>query len=198
MPALIPTDHFGTIVWLGRVPDRKAALASQAAGELHATFAGPEGEAHCGLTRPSDSRVLDQYPRGTEIRNTRQLSILSREELDLIAAEMGLARLDPALVGASMVIAGIADFSHLPPSSRLQADGGATLVVDMQNRPCTLPGPVIEALHPGYGRAFKPAAAGRRGVTAWVEREGVLRLGARVRLHIPDQRPWAPFAEAGR
>lgn len=194
MPALVPTDHFGTIVWLGRVPDREAALASQAAGELRASFAGPEGEAHGGLTRPSDSRVLGLYPRGTEIRNTRQFSILSQEELDLIAAEMGLARLDPALVGASMVVAGIADFSHLPPSSRLQAEGGATLVVDMQNRPCTLPGPVIEAAHPGHGRAFKPAAAGRRGVTAWVEREGTLRLGARVRLHIPDQRPWTPLA----
>ena len=104
---------------------------------------------------------------------------------------MGLASLDPALVGATMVISGLADFSHLPPSSRLQGDSGATVVVDMQNRPCTLPGPVIEAVHPGFGRAFKPAAAGRRGVTAWVEREGTFRIGERVRLHVPDQRAWA-------
>lgn len=191
MPALIPTGHFGTITWLGRVADRGAALASTAVAELRAGFSGPEGEAHRGLTRPSDSRVLAQYPRGTEIRNTRQFSILSREELDLIAADMGIAVLDPALVGASLVISGIADFSHLPPSSRLQTEEGATLVIDMQNRPCTLPGPVIEAAHPGFGRAFKPAAVGRRGVTAWVEREGILRLGQRVRLHIPDQRAWS-------
>ena len=190
MPALIPTDHYGTITWLGRVADRNAALASQPLTELAASFSGPEGEAHGGLTRPSDSRVLAQYPRDTEIRNTRQFSILSAEDLAAIAHDMKLGHLDPALLGATMVIVGIADFSHLPPSSRLQAAGGAALVVDMQNRPCTLPGPVIEAAHPGFGKRFKPAAAGRRGVTAWVEREGLFRLGEEIRLHIPDQRPW--------
>lgn len=190
MPALVPTEFYGTIIWLGRVPDRAAALASQPVGSLAARFSGPEGEAHGGLTRPSDSRVLAQYPRDTEIRNTRQFSILSAEDLDDIAGEMGLEKLDPSLVGATMVIAGIADFSFLPPSSRLQGAGGATLVVDMQNRPCVLPGPVIETVHPGFGPRFKPAAAGRRGVTAWVEREGTFHLGEIVRLHIPDQRGW--------
>jgi hypothetical protein len=29
-------------------------------------------------------------------------------------------------------------------------------------------------------------------VTAWVEREGVLRLGEMLRLHIPDQPAWQP------
>lgn len=193
MPALMPTDHFGTITWLGRVDDREAALSSRPLDWLMATFAGPEGEAHGGLTRPSCSRVLGLYPRNTEIRNTRQFAILSAEELAAIAAAMGLERLDPALVGASMVLSGIPDFSHIPPSARLQGEGGATLVVDMQNRPCVLPGKEIEAVHPGKGRFFKPAAEGRRGITAWVEREGTFRVGEQVRLHIPDQRVWAHF-----
>jgi hypothetical protein len=94
-----------------------------------------------------------------------------------------------------MVVRGIPDFSHLPPSSRLQAEGGATLVIDMQNRPCTLPAKPIEAAHPGFGAKFKPAGRGRRGVTAWVEREGTLRLGEGVRLHIPDQRVWGHLAD---
>lgn len=192
MPALVPTDHFGTITWLGQVADRGVALASVPVEVLAVRFSGPEGEAHSGLTRAACSRVAAQYPKGTEIRNVRQLSILSAEELALIAADMGIAALDPGLVGATMVIAGLPDFSHLPPSSRLQGAGGATLVVDMQNRPCTLPAPGIEAANPGAGRLFKPAAQGRRGVTAWVEREGIFRLGEAVRLHIPDQRAWAP------
>lgn len=191
MPALIPTAFTGTVTWLGLVPDRDAALESDARTALRATFAGPAGEAHGGLTRPSCSRVLDQYPRGTEIRNTRQFTLLSQDELDRIAAAMALERLDPALLGATMVIAGIPDFSHLPPSSRLQGAGGATLVVDMQNRPCTLPARPIETRHPGFGRRFKPAAAGLRGLTAWVEREGSFTLGEAIRLHIPDQRGWA-------
>lgn len=190
MPALIPTDHYGTVTWLGLVPDRSAALASTPVERIEARFSGPEGEDHGGLTRPSCSRVLAQYPRGTTIRNTRQFSILSAEELTAIAANMGVAQLDPALVGATMVIAGIPDLTHLPPSSRLQAEGGATLVVDMENLPCTLPAKPIEAAHPGVGARFKAAAKGRRGLTAWVEAEGPLHLGQRIRLHIPAQRPW--------
>jgi hypothetical protein len=44
--------------------------------------------------------------------------------------------------------------------------------------------------HPGKGAAFKPAAKGLRGVTAWVEREGLFRIGDAITLHIPDQRAW--------
>lgn len=196
MPALKPTQFIGTITWLGRVVDREAALESASLDQLMARFSGPDGEAHGGLTRPSCSRVLGQYKRNTEIRNTRQFSILSAEDLAAIAAAMGLQSLDPALVGASMVIEGIPDFSHIPPSSRLQADGGATLVVDMENRPCTLPARPIETRHAGFGKAFKPAAQGRRGIMAWVEAEGVLRVGAQVRLHIPDQPAWAHLDQA--
>lgn len=198
MAALKPTAYIGTITWLGRVADRDAALESTPLTELMALFSGPEAEAHGGLTRPSCSRVLGQYKRGTEIRNTRQFSILGAEDLAGIAAGMGLLSLDPALLGASMVIAGIPDFSRLPPSSRLQADGGATLVVDMENHPCTLPARPIETMHPGFGQSFKPAAYGKRGITAWVEAEGMLRVGAQIRLHIPDQPVWAHLAAARR
>jgi hypothetical protein len=198
MAALIPTPFFGTITWLGIVADREAQLESQSLTRLEALFSGPVGEAHGGLIRPSCSRVLGQYPRNTEIRNTRQFAILSQEELDRTAADMGLDRLDPALLGTTMVIAGIPDFSHLPPSSRLQGEGGATLVVDMQNRPCTLPARPIENRHAGFGARFKPAAQHRRGVTAWVEREGIFLLGEKIRLHVPDQRAWDYLGDARR
>ena len=192
MPALVPTDHYATITWLGTVPDRAAGLKAQARQSLALSFAGAEGETHGGLTRPSCSRVLSQYPRDTVIRNTRQLCVMSAEEIAAIAAAMGIDALDPSYLGASLVIEGISDFTHVPPSSRLQAESGATLVIDMENRPCTLPAREIEADMPGRGKAFKPAAKDRRGVTAWVEREGILTLGERMRLHVPDQRPWAP------
>lgn len=198
MPALIPTAFVGRILWLGVVRDRAAALEAAAVERLPVTFAGPEAEAHGGETRPSCSRVTAQYPRGTTIRNTRQLAILSAEDLAAIAAKMGVAALDPALVGATMVIEGIPDFSHIPPSSRLQGAGGATVVADMENRPCTLPAKPIEARLPGFGAKFKAAAKGRRGLTAWVEREGVFTVGEEVRLHIPDQPVWAHLDQARR
>ena len=192
MPALKATDMIGEVVWIGHVVDRDASLRSQPLPEARLTFAGIPDEAHGGLTRPSCSRVVSQHPKGTEIRNVRQLSVMSEEELAIIATGCGLASLDPALAGASLVIRGIPDFTHLPPSSRLQMPDGATLVVDMENQPCHLPAKPINAAHPGAGDAFKTAAKGRRGVTAWVEREGRVRVGDAVRLHVPDQRAWRP------
>ena len=196
MPALIPTDHAARITWIGTVPDRDASLRAEGAAELLLGWGGPEGESHAGRTRPSCSRVVAQHARGTEIANVRQLTILSREELDEVAAEMGLDEVDPALLGATMVIEGIPDFSRVPPSSRLQGPDGTTLVIDMENRPCHLPAREIDREVPGAGAAFKAAAHGRRGVTAWVERPGRLAAGDALRLHVPDQPVWPHLAAA--
>ncbi|MDR9427404.1 MAG: sulfurase [Salibaculum sp.] len=193
MPALTPTDHHATITWLGRMAERREpAVDGIALDRLELGFEGLTDAPYAGRTRPSCARVTAQHPRGTEIANTRQVSIVSGEELALIAAALGLQALDPAWLGATVVVTGLADLSHLPPSSRLQAEAGTTLVIDMQNRPCHQPGLTVDRHQPGHGKAFKTAARGRRGVTAWVERPGTLALGDRLRLHIPDQRAWAP------
>ena len=191
MPVLKPTKFVGTITWLGGVKSREGPLWAAPQAEVFGGFAGIAGEVHNGLTAPSCVRMTAQYPQGTEVRNTRQFSVLSAEELAEIAEAMGITALSPSLVGASMVISGIPDFSYIPPGSRLQAASGATLVVNLHNRPCTFPAQSIETAHPGFGKAFKPAATGKRGIVAWVEREGIFRLGDEVRLHIPDQRVWA-------
>lgn len=193
MPALLPTTYTARVVWLGYqpVPVEKLVITAAPLSEMALSFAGYAGEIHAGLTRPSCSRVTRQYPKGTEIRNVRQLCIVSAEEMADIAETMQLDQMDYAWVGASVVLQGIPDLTHLPPSSRLQGPDGVTLVVDMENLPCQEPAATIERALPGYGKGFKSAAAGKRGVTAWVEREGVLRLGDEVRLHIPGQRGWA-------
>ena len=190
MPALMKTEFTGRIVWLGVVEDRAEALRSMPVEQVAAKFEGIEGEDHGGLTRASCSRVTSQYPKGTPIRNTRQVCIVSAEEMAAVAAEIGVEAFNPEWCAANIVIEGIPDFTHIPPSSRLQMPDGVTLTVDMENRPCHLPAPVIEDDAPGHGRTFKAAAKGRRGVTAWVEREGLLRIGDTVTLHIPDQRAW--------
>lgn len=197
MPALMPTSYSGTITWLGRVVDVGTSLRSEVLQRADLSFEGIAGECHGGLTRPACTRVKAQHKKGTEIRNVRQLTILSEEELAVIAQKMGLEKIDPAWMGASMVIEGIPDFSHVPPSSRLQAPSGACLGIDMENRPCIYPGREVEKDRPGFGPKFKPAAQGRRGVTAWVEREGPIAVGDTVTLHIPDQPIWSQDQRAG-
>ncbi|KIN63804.1 MOSC domain protein [Sulfitobacter noctilucicola] len=190
MPELIPTDHHARIVWMGKVPQDRPNIRSEPITEAFATYAGFEGAYHAGLTRKSCVRVKSQHPEGTEIRNVRQFSIVSAEELAGIAADIGLDALDPVLMGASIVVEGIDDFTHIPPNARLQAENGTTIVIDMLNGPCNFPAREIEKESPGHGKAFKAAALGRRGVCAWVEREGALKVGDVLRLHIPGQRPW--------
>ncbi|MEP2028617.1 MAG: sulfurase [Paracoccaceae bacterium] len=196
MPALKPTSFTGKIIWLGRVPNESLDIRSVGLKEAFAGFAGIDGERHGGLTRPACVRTSAQYKPGTTIRNVRQFSILSGEELDAIAGIMGGESIDPLLLGATMIVEGIPDFSHVPPSSRLQTTDGTSLVVDMENRPCVYPGKEIDKDTPGYGTGFKAAAKGLRGVTAWVEREGNLRVGDSFKLHIPDQPVWHHFDEA--
>ena len=190
MPALKASDFAAQVRWIGRVPVEGDAILSASADHLDLGFDGPIGERHSGRTRPSCSRVTAQHPRGTEIANVRQLSVVSAEELSMIASEIALDEIDPTWLGASLVIEGIPEFTRVPPSSRLQGPDGVTLIIDMENRPCHLPAREIEAVHPGRGKAFKAAAQNRRGVTAWVERPGRLALGDSLRLHVPDQPVW--------
>lgn len=196
MPALKPTDYTAKITWIGRVAKGSGTMRSEALDEAMARFGGFEGEAHGGVTRPSCVRVTSQHPKGTEINNVRQLSVMSAEEIDEIAQTMGLPHIAPEFLGVSLIVQGIADFTHVPPSSRLQCEAsGATITIDMMNRPCVLPGREIEMEHEGFGAKYKPAAVGKRGVTASVEREGLLRVGDVMRLHVPDQRAWSPLGD---
>ena len=188
MPVLKATELSGRVTWLGLVADRKVRLSSDPVGKVDARFEGLVGEYHSGLVRESCSRVRDQYPVGTRIRNTRQVSILSEEELTSTAVALALDVLSPEWVGANIVIAGLPDLTHLPPSSRLIFQRGASLVVDMENAPCQWPAKEIEQHRPGHGSGYKAAAKGRRGLTAWVEAEGPIHLRDAVRLHIPPQR----------
>ena len=162
-------------------------LSSSRVSSIKVTYAGFEGESHSGLVRASCERVRGQYKKGTEIRNTRQISIISVEELASIASSMGIDGLQPEWLGANLLVSGIPDFSRIPPSTRMIFASGASLVVDLENSPCKYPGEIIERHHPGKGELFVKAAYGRRGVTAWVEREGHITTGEAIQVHIPPQ-----------
>ncbi len=192
MAILKPTAIHGRVFGLYINNSRKDDLESTALDSVTVTYEGFEGEDHGGLTRPSCSRVKLQYKRGTEIRNARQISILSREELDGIASDMGLDTIKPEWVGANLVFEGIPDLTQLPPGSRLIFEGGTSLVVDMENAPCRYTAAQIGIHRPEKSTAFTKYATGRRGVTAWVEKNGIIALNETARLHIPPQRIYEP------
>ncbi len=192
MPILTPTAIVGQVKGLYVNNSRDIDLESSSLDQVNVSYGGFDGEDHGGLTRDSCSRVKLQYKKGTEIRNTRQISILSQEELDAVANEMGLEEIEPEWIGANLIIEGIPILTQLPPSSRLIFDGGVSLVVDMENGPCRFAAEQIDLHRPGKGAGFAKIAKGRRGVTAWVEKIGAISLGENVRLHIPPQRIYEP------
>lgn len=192
MPELLTKLSFeGKVDQLLANPDRGSGLEKGAVSKAHFHFSGMEGDCHGGLTRASDSRMLKQYKRGTEVRNSRQVSILSREELAEVAARMAIPAVKPEWVGANMLVSGIPDLTLLPPGSRLQFPSGAMLVVDAENHPCRYPAEIIARHHPDPAVGFVKAAMHKRGVVGWVEAEGPIRSGDRITVWIPPQRLYA-------
>lgn len=158
--------------------------------QVDATFDGFPGEIHSGTTRGSCVRVQEIYDEGTTIRNVRQISIISAEEMALVAEAMEIDSIKAEWLGANLELVGIPDFTLIPPSTRLLFESGACLVVDMENLPCAYPAKEIEKSHPGKGKLFVKNARQRRGITAWVEKEGAVSEGDRVHVWVPVQPAW--------
>ncbi len=171
--------------------DREAGLEKADVPHLELLFSGIKGDMHAGLTRKSDIRTIKQYARDTDIRNVRQLTIVSEEELAEIAGLMGIPEMKAEWLGANIVTAGIPDLTLLPPSTRLQFPSGATIVVDMENFPCRQVADVVAQHHPEPKAGFVPSGMHKRGVTAWVEREGIITGGDDITLWLPPQRLYA-------
>lgn len=191
MAILTKLDLTGRVEACFSSPDRKTGLEKAACDRLVITFDGIEGDCHASRNRLSDSRMLNQYQRGTPVANSRQLSLVSSEELAEIAGLLSIPALPPEWVGANLLFSGIPDLTLLPPSTRLMFSSGATLIVDLENAPCRYPAEIIERHHPGHGLDFPKKAKHKRGVVARVEREGVIARSDNVTLFIPPQRIYA-------
>ena len=83
--------------------DREAGLGKAEVSGLELLFSGIKGDFHAGLTRKSDVRTIRQYARDTDIRNVRQLTIVSEEELVEIAALMDIPEMKAEWLGANVV-----------------------------------------------------------------------------------------------
>lgn len=161
-------------------------FVSAAVPELNLTFEGIPGDVHAGLTRKSGGRE-PWYPRGTVIRNERQVSILSVEELAEIGDRLDLTPFRAEWIGANLVLEGVPALTQVPPRTQLMFPSGATIRIDGDNDPCRQAGRAIVRHvpdRPDLEFGFVKAAKGRRGLVGWVEREGVIRPGDTVTFRV--------------
>ncbi len=161
--------------------------------QVKASFAGFNGDQHAGLTHKSDSRT-PFYKHGTLIRNERQVTIVSSAELALVASELSIPEILPEWIGANLLIDGIPHLTLLPMGTRLFFAGGVVLISTGENQPCTVAGRAIEQQvgQPGLAQLFPKAALHRRGLTATVERPGLIRFGDPVIVEVYAQPPYSP------
>ena len=180
------TTLSATLAWLGWSPGPD--FVTQPVERLELSYEGIPGDMHAGLFRMSGARE-PWYPRGTPMRNERQLSILAAEELAEVATTMSLATLDPAWIGGNLMLSGIPQFSTLPPRSILMFPSGAAIRIDGDNGPCRQSGRAIAAAtgEPKHEFDFVKAAKHKRGLVGWVEREGAVSLGDSVKIRVWEQ-----------
>lgn len=178
----------GTVEAVLFVPHGSEITAVRRAS-IEVTLEGVVGDRHAGLTLESGSRY-PHYPRGTVIRNTRQVSLVSVEELAEVAAALGVPEVTAESLGANLLLGDIPALTRLPPGTRLYFPGDVTLVVEGENHPCTVAGSAVQRDYPDVERLttrFPDAALGKRGVVAWVERTGRITAGDNVRVDVPQQ-----------
>lgn len=162
------------------------AVEPLAVESLELDWGGPVGDRHHGELMASDTRQSKVFSRGTTIRNHRQLSIVASEELAAIASALGIERIAPGAIADNICTEGLAELTALPRMTRLAFPSGAVLLLGGPNAPCTIAGAMLERIYGTRPEAFPKAAIGLRGVTAWVERPGVLRPGDPITVYPPD------------
>ncbi len=156
---------------------------------LTLTFEGITGDYHEGISRNSGGRE-PWYPRGTEMRNERQLSMLSAAELAIVAQRLDIPVIRPEWIGCNILMGGIDNLSFLPPRTILMFEGGATIRIDGNNGPCKVSGRAIAAHYEGredLALGFSREAKNIRGLVGWVEKTGVIKKGEAFTGRIPAQ-----------
>jgi MOSC domain-containing protein YiiM len=153
---------------------------------LELDWGGPIGDRHHGELMASDTRQSRVFPRGTTIRNHRQLSLVDLSELAQIATALGIPRIDPGVIADNICTEGIENLTDLPRMTRLAFPSGAVLMLGGPNAPCTIAGDMVARTYGSRVEAFPKAAIGRRGVTAWVERPGLVKPSDAITVLPPD------------
>ena len=153
---------------------------------LELDWGGPIGDRHHGELMSSDTRQARVYPRGTTIRNHRQVTIVDVDELAQIAAALGIPRIDPGTIADNICTAGIPNLTSIPPMTRLAFPSGAVIIMGGPNAPCTIAGGMVAQAYGSRAESFPKAAIGRRGVTGWVEHPGLVQPGDAVTVLPPD------------
>lgn len=171
------------------IKDRATKFPNATVLSAEVTLEGFVGDVHYGFTRRADARDPG-IKRGTPVRNWRQWSAVSTEELNAIALGMGIARVEPWMLAANLTFSGIDNFTALPRGTELHFEGGAILTVECENDPCMGPGREVAKANEGHRpEEFVKKAMHLRGLVGVVYLPGVIQVGEFAKLRLPLLKP---------
>jgi len=170
------------------IGDQPDSFITRRIPQVMLEFGGLKGDRHFGLTRASDSRQ-PMYPRGTEIFNRRQITIVSEEDCAQIAKELGVEQVLPEWLGANLIVTRFQEWTRLPMGSRILFPSGAGLICMGENLPCIYPGEEIQKRYidqPKLAARFVKAGYHRRGIVCAVECPGEIAEGEEIEVFVND------------
>jgi MOSC domain-containing protein YiiM len=97
--------------------------------------------------------------------------------------------MEPAWVGANLMVSGIPNLTQLPSGSRFYFENGVGIVVEGPNAPCVTAGGSLQDQfpdRPDLTSAFPKKAIGKRGLVAWVEEPGQIKKGETVTVRLAE------------
>lgn len=189
------TIHTGQVTFLGiSAPalrsDGPAYLQSTTVDRLSCDIEGLRGDRHYGHALQSGGRQKRLYKRDTAIRNTRQWTAISTDELSAVQQNLTLSqKLLPNHIGFNCQIDGLGPITQLPPLTHLVFSAQSVFtpgraddvvwVVYAEVLPCKIAGSAVadQFQQPALATAFPKAAMGLRGCTGYVDKGGTIKNG---------------------
>jgi MOSC domain-containing protein YiiM len=164
--------------------------AKKPVSHLSLSLDGVQGDAHSGRSRAAGPRE-PAFRRNTTIANTRQLSLVSVEELHEIAEKLGIPPINPGWLAANIATDGFGPITQLPPGTIIRATSGASIYISELNSPCRVAAELLckHGSYSGDATTFVKHAKGRRGLVGFVYSSGVLLVGDELELLKPVVEP---------
>lgn len=151
---------------------------------LRCDLEGIIADSHHGFTKKADIRDRP-IPKGKIIRNWRQWSAVSQEELTQIAHNLSLPKVTPEQLFANICFSGIPDLTQLPRGSRIIFPSELILSVEEDNEPCMKPATEVKRQNPDFNPSqFMIGAWGLRGLVGVVHYPGSMSQGDQVLVEV--------------
>ena len=160
---------------------------SNLTNEASFSFEGMLGDRHLGLTYYAKTNH-PEFKEKIEVKNTRQISIMSVEELALIADELVVSEIKAEWLSTNFLVSGIPHLSQIPAGARFYFSGGLILYNEGENFPCRTAATIVRQQYPhieGIQQRFIKAAFHKRGLLAWVEHPEKLIMGSDFEVALP-------------